>query len=179
MNAEKSIGYTRRQVSYLQVGRIRRSHPRHHDRLTVNWAAHGCWHHQTQMSWCPRNHHSKASASSQPEDGEQIMRLVCWSIIRVHTCTSAHILSYNDLMRIMGLIRSTITNPPKNSEQTCSLPSESAAMYGFGSLKCRLGGSISLSIDISTFATAHRPDAGSAWPMLDLTEPINSGDFLK
>lgn len=35
------------------------------------------------------------------------------------------------------------------------------------------------SIIIITFAIEHRPDAGSACPMFDLTEPIRSAEFLK
>lgn len=59
---------------------------------------------------------------------------------------------------------------------TCNLPSNKAWMSGFGLAKWRFAGILPLSIEITILANEQRPEAGSEWPMFDLTEPINSGE---
>lgn len=48
-------------------------------------------------------------------------------------------------------------------------------MSSRGLLKLIFGGIKPDSIAMITLATEHKPEAGSEWPMLDFTEPINNG----
>ena len=50
-------------------------------------------------------------------------------------------------------------------------------MSGLGFEKWRLGGITPASIAIRTLAIEQSPDAGSEWPIFDLTDPINRGVF--
>ena len=51
----------------------------------------------------------------------------------------------------------------------------SKSMYELRVAKCSVAGSTRCSIAISAFNMPATPDAGSRWPMFDLTEPIGSG----
>jgi len=49
-------------------------------------------------------------------------------------------------------------------------------MSGLGLAKCRFPGIFPDSKEITILANEQRPEAGSEWPMFDLTEPINRGE---
>lgn len=72
------------------------------------------------------------------------------------------------------------TMPPRTGRgrsTTCSRPSCSAGILGFGLWKCRLGAQSPCSRDSSTLASAASPEAGSGCPMFDLVDPISRGPW--
>lgn len=56
-------------------------------------------------------------------------------------------------------------------------PLKNASISFRGVLKLIFGGMKPVSMAMTTLVTEHKPDAGSEWPIFDLTDPIGSGSL--